>query len=62
MKAVTRDELLEWFEADELMVCPSCGKPHALDFRETGGTIICFGCGFVSWAGGNTTIAAIQGR
>ena len=58
---VIADFLLDWFEPEELDVCPRCGDRRALWIADAG-TTLCFGCGFVGWPGGETTVAAIQGR
>jgi DNA-binding transcriptional ArsR family regulator len=59
--AVTRQHLLDWFEPDELELCERCGEQAGLHIGEAG-TFICFGCGYIRWAGGKTVVDALQGR
>jgi ribosomal protein L37AE/L43A len=54
-------KLLDWFEPDELERCESCGERHGLKMAASG-SFICFGCGHIRWAGGVTSVSAIQGR
>jgi hypothetical protein len=59
--AVNRQHLLDWFEPDELEPCEPCGEQAGLRIEEAG-TFICFGCGYIRWAGGETVVDALQGR
>jgi DNA-binding transcriptional ArsR family regulator len=59
--AVNRQHLLDWFEPDELELCERCGEQAGLRIEEAG-TFICFGCGYIRWAGGETVVDALQGR
>jgi hypothetical protein len=54
-------KLLDWFEPEELEHCASCGERHGLSMGASG-SFICFGCGYIRWAGGVTSVSAIQGR
>jgi hypothetical protein len=56
-----RAVLLDWFEPEELAECPDCGERTALSLPATE-TLICFGCGFVAFHGGSTSVSEIQGR
>ena len=53
--------LLDWFDPDELQACEHCGERTGLRI-DVAGTFICFGCGYIRWTGGETSVAAIQGR
>src|SRR5256885_2389512 len=55
------DETLDWFEPGELEICPRCYRRRLLRVREADATV-CFGCGCIAWPGGDTSVAAIQGR
>jgi ribosomal protein L37AE/L43A len=59
--AMNRQHLLDWFEPDELEPCERCGEQTGLRIEEAG-TFICFGCGYISWAGGETRVDALQRR
>jgi hypothetical protein len=52
-------QFLDWFEPDELEDCPACGKHHGLTI-EAAGSFICFGCGYVRWSQGETTVSELQ--
>jgi hypothetical protein len=54
-------EMLDWFEQDELETCPRCSERMGVPIRRAR-TFICFGCGYVRWAGGETSVAELQGR
>jgi len=58
---VNRQQPLDWFEPDELDLCERCGEQAGLRIEEVG-TFICFGCGYIRWAGGETVVDALQGR
>jgi hypothetical protein len=50
---------LDWFEPHELEPCPACRETHSLTIAAAA-TSVCFGCGYVRWPGGETTVAALQ--
>jgi hypothetical protein len=56
-----RQHLLDWFEHDELELCERCGE-HAGLHLEKEGPFICFACGYIRWAGGETFVDELQGR
>ena len=55
------DEMADWFGPEELELCPRCGRHYLLRIRDADATV-CFGCGVIAWPGGDTSVAAIQGR
>jgi hypothetical protein len=55
------DEILNWFDSDELEPCSRCNRRHLLRVRDAGATV-CFGCGSIEWPGAETAVAANQGR
>jgi hypothetical protein len=57
----TPAHLLDWFEPNELQACDRCGEETGLRI-EPSGTFICFGCGYIRWVGGETSVAELQGR
>jgi hypothetical protein len=61
MATIDPPQFLEWFEPDELDVCPACGERHGLKI-EAAASFICFGCGYVHSPAGETSIAALQNR
>jgi hypothetical protein len=56
-----RRQVLEWFEPGELEVCPRCFNAHGMT-TPLRFSFICFGCGYIRWTGGETTVAEVQGR
>ena len=54
-------ELQEWFAPDELAPCPHCLAVSAL-LLEQSSVFVCFGCGFIRWRGGETSVSELQGR
>jgi hypothetical protein len=52
-------ELREWFDADELEACPHCLEAAALSV-EHAEAILCFGCGYIRWCGGETSVSEVQ--
>jgi DNA-binding transcriptional ArsR family regulator len=56
---MNRHDLLDWFEAGELEPCERCGQRAGLRIVESG-TFICFGCGFIRWAEGETFVDSLQ--
>jgi hypothetical protein len=56
-----QNNLLDWFDPEELQPCDHCGERAGLRIEGTG-TFICFGCGYIRWTGGETSVAAIQAR
>lgn len=54
-------ELQEWFAPDELASCPHCLAVSAL-LLEQASVLICFGCGYIRWSGGETSVRELQGR
>jgi len=54
-------ELQDWFEGDELVLCPGCREPAALIIEEAG-SLLCFQCGLIRWRGGELRVSELQGR
>jgi hypothetical protein len=52
-------DLLGWFERNELEPCERCGEQAGLRIEESE-TFICFGCGYIRWRGGETSVDALQ--
>jgi hypothetical protein len=53
--------MVDWFEPDELEMCVRCGKRMGVAIRRAR-TFVCFGCGYIRWSGGETTVSELQGR
>jgi ribosomal protein L37AE/L43A len=42
------ENMLSWFEDDELAVCPSCGEKKVVPARVGDGMVFCTSCGIVA--------------
>jgi hypothetical protein len=54
-------ELQDWFEGEELALCPGCSEPAAL-ILEPVGSLLCFHCGLIRWPGGELRVSELQRR
>jgi hypothetical protein len=52
-------ELQDWFAPDELDPCPRCLQAAAIPI-EHGKALLCFGCGYIRWPGGETSVRQLQ--
>lgn len=58
---VARPDFTSWFAEDELERCPACRGRSGISVAETE-SFVCFACGYISWCGGETSVAELQGR
>jgi hypothetical protein len=58
---VALPDLRDWFDEEELELCPNCSQRAGVTVDDAN-SFICFDCGFISWSGGETSVALLQGR
>ena len=44
----TSEQMLSWFEEDELSVCPTCGEKTVVPAPAGSDRAVCAGCGIVA--------------